>query len=69
MILNELIFLTVTAVEFSCTAGFPVQWTNLLVSQNVSKILFVLLLLVYLFIYRLDEMGIFPNRQRTTIKK
>jgi glutaredoxin len=49
----------VSLVEFSCTAGFPVLWTNLLVSQDVSGWLFVLLLLVYLIIYQLDELGIF----------
>ena len=49
----------VSLVEFSCTAGFPVLWTNLLVAQNVPALTFVLLLLVYLLIYQLDEMGIF----------
>jgi thiol-disulfide isomerase/thioredoxin len=49
----------VSLVEFSCTAGFPVLWTNLLVSQQVTGMTFVLLLLVYLFIYQLDEMVIF----------
>jgi len=49
----------VSLVEFSCTAGFPVLWTNLLVAQNVPVLTFVLLLLVYLVIYQLDEMGIF----------
>jgi glutaredoxin len=49
----------VSLVEFSCTAGFPVLWSNLLVSQNVSALTFVLLLLVYLLIYQLDELGIF----------
>lgn len=49
----------VSLVEFSCTSGFPVLWSNLLVSQNVSALTFVLLLLVYLVIYQLDEMGIF----------
>ena len=49
----------VSLVEFSCTAGFPVLWTNLLVSQNVPTLTFVLLLLVYLLIYQLDELGIF----------
>ena len=49
----------VSLVEFSCTAGFPVLWTNLLVAQNVSALTFVLLLLVYLAVYQLDEMGIF----------
>jgi glutaredoxin len=49
----------VSLVEFSCTAGFPVLWTNLLVSQKVSGLTFVLLLLLYLLIYQLDEMIIF----------
>jgi hypothetical protein len=49
----------VSLVEFSCTAGFPVLWTNLLVSQNVPALTFVLLLLVYMIVYQLDEMGIF----------
>ena len=49
----------VSLVEFSCTAGFPVLWTNLLVSQEVTALTFVLLLLLYLFIYQLDEMVIF----------
>jgi len=49
----------VSLVEFSCTAGFPVIWTNLLVSQKVTTITFILLLLVYLLIYQIDEMGIF----------
>lgn len=49
----------VSLVEFSCTAGFPVMWTNMLTAQNVSVITFVLLLLVYMFIYQLDELGVF----------
>jgi thiol-disulfide isomerase/thioredoxin len=49
----------VSLVEFSCTAGFPVLWSNLLVSQNVTGATFVLLLLLYLVIYQLDEMAIF----------
>ena len=49
----------VSLVEFSCTAGFPVLWSNLLVSQNVSAVTFVLLLLVYMLVYQLDELGIF----------
>ncbi len=49
----------VSLVEFSCTAGFPVIWTNILVSQNVTATSFVLLLLAYVAVYQLDEMGIF----------
>jgi len=49
----------VSLVEFSCTAGFPVLWTNLLASQKVSALTFVLLLLLYMIIYQLDELAIF----------
>jgi thiol-disulfide isomerase/thioredoxin len=49
----------VSLVEFSCTAGFPVIWTNILVAQKISALTFILLLLLYLIIYQLDEMAIF----------
>jgi len=49
----------VSLVEFACTAGFPVIWTNLLSAQKVSPLTFGLLLLLYLVIYQLDELGIF----------
>jgi thiol-disulfide isomerase/thioredoxin len=49
----------VSLVEFSCTAGFPVLWTNLLAAQNVGTAAFLLLLLLYLLIYQLDELVIF----------
>ncbi len=49
----------VSLVEFTCTAGFPVLWTNLVASQNVPTLTFALLLLVYMIIYQLDELGIF----------
>ncbi len=49
----------VSLVEFSCTAGFPVLWTNLLTAQGVTTLTFVGLLLVYMLIYQLDEMVIF----------
>jgi thiol-disulfide isomerase/thioredoxin len=49
----------VSLVEFSCTAGFPVLWTNLLTAQKVTAGMFALLLLVYMVIYQLDELGIF----------
>lgn len=49
----------VSLVEFSCTAGFPVLWTNLLAAQDVPMITFVLLLVLYMFVYQLDELGIF----------
>lgn len=49
----------VSLVEFSCTAGFPVLWTNLLTAQGVGVSTFVLLLLLYLVIYQIDELVIF----------
>lgn len=49
----------VSLVEFSCTAGFPVLWTNLLTAHQVSTSTFILLLVLYMFIYQLDEMAIF----------
>ena len=49
----------VSLVEFSCTAGFPVLWTNLLVSQEIAGLAFVSLLILYLLIYQIDEMAIF----------
>jgi cytochrome c biogenesis protein CcdA/thiol-disulfide isomerase/thioredoxin len=49
----------VSLVEFSCTAGFPVLWTNLLASQEVTATGFLLLLLLYMAIYQLDEIVIF----------
>jgi len=49
----------VSVVEFSCTAGFPVLWTNLLTAQKVGTLTFVLLLLLYMLIYQIDEIAIF----------
>ncbi len=46
-------------VEFSCTAGFPVLWTNLLASQGVTVLVFVALLALYMIIYQIDELAIF----------
>lgn len=49
----------VSLVEFACTAGFPVVWTNLLSAHQVTPATFILLLLLYLAIYQLDEFAIF----------
>jgi thiol-disulfide isomerase/thioredoxin len=49
----------VSIVEFSCTAGFPIVWVNLLGSQNIAGGAFLALLLLYMLIYQLDEMVIF----------
>jgi glutaredoxin len=49
----------VSLVEFTCTAGFPVLWTNILVASGVETMEFLGLLLVYMLIYQLDELVIF----------
>ena len=49
----------VSLVEFSCTAGFPVIWTNLLATHKVGGLAFLAFLLVYMLVYQLDELAIF----------
>ncbi|MFP4345811.1 MAG: glutaredoxin family protein [Anaerolineales bacterium] len=49
----------IALVELPCTAGFPVIWTNLLAAQGVEQVTFVLLLLLYMLIYLLDELAVF----------
>lgn len=48
-------------VEFSCTAGFPVLWTNLLIAQGMTAGTFLLLLLLYMLIYQIDKIVIFAS--------
>ncbi len=56
---SSILGLGVSPVEFSCTAGFPVLWTNLVTAQNVAPLTFALLLLLYMVIYQIDEFAIF----------
>jgi cytochrome c biogenesis protein CcdA/thiol-disulfide isomerase/thioredoxin len=49
----------IALVELTCTAGFPVIWSNIMASQQVATATFILLLLVYMLVYLLDEAGIF----------
>jgi hypothetical protein len=49
----------VSLVEFGCTAGFPVLWTNLLIQQQATPLAFAVLLLLYMVIYQLDELALF----------
>jgi glutaredoxin len=49
----------VSFVEFSCTAGFPVIWSNLVATANVSLGTYLLLLGLYMLIYLLDELAVF----------
>jgi glutaredoxin len=46
-------------VEFACTAGFPVLWTQLLAQHGASGAQFAGLLLLYMLIYQADELLIF----------
>lgn len=55
----------VSLIEFSCTAGFPVIWVNLLSAQKVSGVLFIVLLLIYMLIYQADELVIFLSSVAT----
>jgi len=46
-------------VEFSCTAGFPVLWSNLVAAQGVTALTFIGLLAIYMLVYQVDELAIF----------
>ncbi|MHB8807534.1 MAG: thioredoxin family protein [Anaerolineaceae bacterium] len=49
----------VSFIEFSCTAGFPVIWSNLVSANQVSVVSYLLLLGLYMLIYLLDEIVVF----------
>lgn len=49
----------VSFVEFSCTAGFPVIWSNLVAANKVTLAPYLLLLGLYMLIYLLDELAVF----------
>jgi len=49
----------VSFIEFSCTAGFPVIWSNLMVANDIDRSNFILLLALYMAIYLIDELVIF----------
>lgn len=49
----------VSLIEFSCTAGFPVIWSNIMIANNVNGLYFVVLLGLYMLIYLLDEIAVF----------
>jgi hypothetical protein len=51
--------LGVTLVELPCTAGLPVLWTTLLADAGVATGAFVVLLLLYMLVYLLDELLVF----------
>lgn len=51
----------VSLVEFSCTSGFPVIWSNLLATEQLAIFSYCLLLLLYLLVYMSDEIIIFAS--------
>jgi len=51
----------VSLVEFSCTAGFPVIWSNLMAANQIAGMEFILLLGLYMLIYLMDELAIFST--------
>ena len=51
--------LGIVLVELPCTAGFPVIWTSIIAEHNITGISFVMLFLLYMLIYLLDELVVF----------
>jgi cytochrome c biogenesis protein CcdA len=49
----------IALVELPCTAGFPVLWSAMLAERGIHGSAFASLLLLYLFVYLLDEMVVF----------
>jgi cytochrome c biogenesis protein CcdA/glutaredoxin len=49
----------IALVELPCTAGFPVVWSGIVADQNITGIMFLLLLGLYLLIYLLIELVVF----------
>jgi len=51
--------LVITIVEFPCTAVFPLIFTGILAGANLSTMAALPYILIYLFVYMLDELIIF----------
>ena len=49
----------ITIVEFPCTAVFPLIFTGILAEANLSALVALPYILIYLFVYMLDELAIF----------
>ncbi len=49
----------IALIELPCTAGFPVIWSGLVASHEISPAFFAVLVLLYLLIYLLIELVIF----------
>ena len=50
---------SVSLLEFSCTAGFPIVWGNLLSQNNIGYLTYLALLVVYMAMYLFDEIFVF----------
>jgi cytochrome c biogenesis protein CcdA/glutaredoxin len=59
LLATVLMALGVVLVELPCTAGFPMIWTNLLSSHEISNMTFIFLFLIYILIYLIDELIVF----------
>lgn len=51
--------LGITLIELPCTAGLPILWSNIVVSQNIQEGLFLSLLGIYILAYSLLSIIIF----------
>lgn len=51
--------ISVNLVELACSAGFPMIFNEVLVANDISGILRVVYLLVYVFFYMIDDMIVF----------
>lgn len=49
----------ITLVELPCTAGFPMVWSSIISTHTLDTGTFVLLFLLYMIVYLLDEVVIF----------
>jgi len=60
-LLTAIIFFAaiITIVEFPCTAVFPLIFTGILAEAGLSTIAALPYILIYLFVYMLDELAIF----------
>lgn len=54
-----LLAFAVNLIELACSAGFPVIYTSILGSHNLSTISYYLYLLFYIIIFMLDDMIVF----------
>lgn len=50
---------SVNLVEFACSAGWPVIFTELLALHNLSKMSYLIYILIYIFFYMIDDIIIF----------